>query len=63
VNECRRGHERNAENTRERRLVRNGKETLIHECRVCVRLKATERRAGAPLNGGLRVSRHDPTNR
>jgi hypothetical protein len=52
MTECRRGHPRTSENTRERVLVRNGKETLIHECRACVRLKAAERRAASQKPSG-----------
>lgn len=42
---CRRGHERNAENTRERTVVQQGRTYLVHECQPCKREAARLRRA------------------
>ena len=46
---CRRGHALTAETVRFRRLYRNGKESLIRECRECVKVarKLREERKAA----------------
>lgn len=42
---CRRGHPLTAETVRFRRLVRNGRESLIRECRECVKVAKQLREA------------------
>ena len=41
---CKRGHERNAENSRQRTVRSGGKERVINECLACAR-EAKQRKA------------------
>lgn len=42
---CRRGHALTTETVRFRRLVRNGRESLIRECRECIKVARKERQS------------------